>query len=265
MTDLFVLTSPRKTGDDPWRYVRAVIKQVEEEKIGNENHQHLVVDGSLGDELALRSIAGPTWYVYRYDRPEGQWLGGNKWPYWYLLQIAASFAHRDGDAAVVLEDDLEFAPNSLRRMLLFPIPNDVNVVQFFSAFLFRQKKMPIGLWRTPAPVAGCQALKFSAATLQVLCRWKSEDAEWQKYNESDVALGLAQQRLGIRFAHHLPDVIQHIGDISAVNHGMLLEAGIKSGDELYAADRTLAERTSMNYVGPHFDCMRLFGRDELYR
>jgi hypothetical protein len=256
---LYVLTSPRKTGDDPWHYVRGVFAAAESER--TPNPRWLVCDGTAEDVQQLSAIAGRSWTVVRYDRPEGQWLGGNKWPYWRLIELAAELTG-PGDEALLLEDDLEFAPNALLRMLSLPVPADCHVVSFFNGFLFRQPKLHPGLWRTPAPVQGCQALKYSRAALELLVRWKASDFEWQKFNESDIALGLAQERLRMRFACHLPDVVQHVGNVSAVSHGMMIEAGIT---EVSAADRSLAERTSINYVGPHFDCMRLFAFHDLYR
>jgi hypothetical protein len=261
LTGVFVLTSPRKTGDDRWRYVRAVFAAAENEKISNP--RWLVVDGTADDAAELSAIAGPTWGVVRYERPDGQWLGGNKWPYWRLLELAHELTP-PGDEALLLEDDLEFAPNALLRMLTLQVPRDVNAISFFAGFLFKQPQMPPGLWRTPAPAPGCQAIKFSRTTLELLTRWKTVDDEWQKYNESDVALQLAHERLRLRFASHLPDVVQHVGNVSAVAHGMMGEAGIDGALELAAADRSLVERTSVNYVGPHFDCLRLFARHDRY-
>lgn len=260
MTGLYVLTSPRRTADDPWDYVRAVISAAKEENLPCA--KHLIVDGTADEARTVAALA-PGWAVLRYDRPDGQWLGGNKWPYWRLLEIANQLTGA-GDDALTLEDDLEFAPNSLTRMLLFPVPEDVSVVQFFSGFLFKQAQMPPGLWRTPAPVQGCQALKYSKKALDLLVKWKESDVEWQKFNASDDALGLAQERLRLRFAHHLPDVIQHIGNVSAVAHGMLRQAGIDDKIEADRCDKTLSDRTSANYVGKHFDCLRLFSRHDLY-
>jgi hypothetical protein len=256
---IYVLTSPRKTAD-PFSYVRAVVAAAVAEEIPNP--KHIIVDGTEDDASSLAAIA-PGWTVHRYERPAGQWLGGNKWPYWRLLEIAAKTTE-PGDEALTLEDDLEFAPNALTRMLLLPTPADVAMLQFFSGFVFTQPKMHPGIWRSPASVQGCQAIKFPRATLELLCRWKNEDAEWQKYNESDVALGLAQQRLRLRLAHHLPDVVQHIGDVSAVSHGITVEAGITDELQIDASNHTLAGRTSANYVGAHFDCLRLFARHDLY-
>lgn len=259
MTGVFVLTSPRRM-EDPWHYARGVIAAAAEER--TLNPLWFVVDGTQDDVQQLLAIA-PGWGVVRYERPEGQWLGGNKWPYWRLLQLAYEVTPA-GDDALLLEDDLEFAPNALLRMLSLPVPRDVNAILFFNGFLFRQKQTHPGLWRTPAPVQGCQAIKFTRPTLELLTRWAANDYEWQKYNESDVALGVVQQRLRMRFASHLPDVVQHIGNVSAVQHGMIEQAQITDGETLSAADVSLRDRTSLNYVGPHFDCLRLFNAHDLY-
>ena len=259
MTGVFVLTSPRKM-PDPWHYVRAVIAAAATER--TLNPLWFVVDGTQADVEQLAELA-PGWGVVRYERPEGQWLGGNKWPYWRMLQLAHEITP-PGDDALLLEDDLEFPPNALLRMLTLPVPRDVNAILFFNGFLFRQKQTHPGLWRTPAPVQGCQAIKFTRPTLELLTRWATDDDEWQKYNESDVALGVVQQRLRLRFASHLPDVVQHIGNVSAVQHGMIQEAGITDGETLSAADVSIRDRTSVNYVGLHFDCLRLFNCHDFY-
>jgi hypothetical protein len=258
---IYVLTSPRKTGDDPWRYVRAVIDAARAEDL--ENPKHILVDGTA-DEAATVSELAKGWIVHQYQRPDGQWLGGNKWPYWRLLEIAFD-ATAVGDEALILEDDLEFPVNALQRMLLLRIPRDVSVVQFFSGFLFRQPETQPGLWRSPAPVQGCQALKYSRSTLQILKAWKNHP-EWQKFNESDTALGVAQQRLGLRFANHLPDVVQHIGSVSAVSYGTMKQAGIADDStDLEICDRSLGGRVSVNYVGKNFDCLRLFARHDVFQ
>ncbi len=260
MTGVFVLTSPRKM-DDPWHYVRAVIAAAETEHIPHP--KWIVVDGTPDEAEQLVSIAGPSWGVVRYERPPGQWIGGNKWPYWRLIELAHELTPT-GDQALLLEDDLEFAPNSLLRMLTLQVPRDCNAILYFNGFLFRQKQTHPGLWRTPAPVQGCQAIAFSRTTLELLVRWARDDDEWQKFNESDVALGLVQERLRLRFASHLPDLVQHVGNVSAVQHGMLDEAKIDDAEVVSLADQSLRNRTSLNYVGPHFDCMRLFARHDLY-
>ncbi len=258
MTGLFVLTSPRKM-DDRWHYVREIVHQAQVEKL--DNPKWMVVDGTPEDLVELQALA-PAWNICRHDRPIGQWLGGNKWPYWRLLELAKEET-RDLDEALLLEDDLTFPINALTRMVTLRNPRDVDVMQFFSGFLFKERQTFPGLWRTPAPVQGCQALKYSAAALARLVDW-SKNPEWQKFNESDVALGLAQQRLGLRFANHLPDIVQHAGDVSRVSQGMLVEAGIDDQATKDIASKSLAGRTSATYVGDNFDCMRLFCRHDLF-
>lgn len=258
MTGIYVLTSPRKMSDR-WAYVKTVIAQAKIEQI--DNPKWLVVDGTPEDLVELQEIADG-WNICHYQRPAGQWLGGNKWPYWRLLQLAnEETSHLD--EALTLEDDLTFPINALTRMVTLRNPRDVDVMQFFSGFLFTQKETHPGLWRTPAPVQGCQALKYSAAALDRVVQW-SKHPEWQKYNESDVALGLAQTRLGLRFANHLPDIVQHAGAVSHVSQGMLVEAGITDQLTRDVATKSLAGRTSATYPGDAFDCMRLFGRHDLY-
>jgi predicted amidohydrolase YtcJ len=139
-------------------------------------------------------------------------------------------------------------------------------VQFFSAWLFgiAVAEPTPGLWRTPATVQGCQAIKFPARTLKKLVAW-ARLPEWQKFNESDVALGLAQQRMSMRIANHMPDIVQHTGHVSVVSHGMLEEAGITDEFTRNLASASLPGRVSANFPGKHFDAMKLFSRHDLFR
>jgi hypothetical protein len=259
MTGIYVLTSPR-AGDERWPYVRAVVEQAKREEIANP--LYMVIDGTEEDAAELADIA-PGWMIHRHQRDPGNWIGGNKWPYWRLLEVARETTAPLGDA-LILEDDLEFAKNALGRMTLFPVPADVHAVQFFSAWLIRTPKAHPGLWRTPASVQGCQAIKFPRRTLEQLVEWKKNDL-FQPFNESDVALGVAQAALGLRWSNHMPDLVQHTGAVSAVVTGMLEEAKIDEGIAVEAANASLGGRTSVNYPGPNFDCMKLFARHDLYR
>ncbi len=259
---VFVLTSPRKT-EDPWQYIKALTKHVATEDFPGP--KWIVVDGTPEQAAELAGVVTGAWAIERFARPEGMWLGGNKWPYWKLLELALDQVGADGEASV-LEDDIEFCLNALTRMSLFPIPPDVDLAQFFSAWVFGvglAEPTP-GLWRTPTPLAGCQAIKFPARTLKKLVAW-GKVPEWQKYNESDVALGLAIQRLSMRIGTHMPDIVQHVGDVSVVAHGMLSEAGVTDELTRAVADRSLGGRISINFPGKHFDAMKLFSRHDLYR
>jgi len=263
MTGVFVLTCPRKT-EDPWQHARSVTAAVDAEQL--DCPRFVVVDADEGRVAELRKILPDHWEIERYARPEtGTWIGGNKWPYWRLLEVALDVVGEGGEA-ITLEDDVEFCTNAVTRMLTFPIPRDVDAVQFFSAWLFGiglAEPHP-GLWRTPCLVQGTQAIKFPGRSLKKLVAWGRSD-EWQKFNESDVALGLAQQRLGLRIANHLPDIAQHTGHVSVVSHGMLVEGGISDDDTRDRADHSLADRTSKNFPGTAFDAMRLYARHDLYR
>jgi hypothetical protein len=259
MTGIYVLTCRRKTEGDPWRYLRAAIKQAEGEEI--DHPLHVIVDGTDDDCAEVQAVA-PGWIVHRFDRgPNGNrspitGIHGNKWPYWHMLKVATETT-LPGDEAILLEDDLQFGVNALTRMLTFRVPANVDILQFFSGFLFKTPNAWPGLWRSPAPFLGCQAVKFPRRTLVALTEWGT-DPEWQKYNDADMAIGLAQERLSLRIAHHIPDIVQHIGDISAVEHMKADGAGINEGPGRQFCDTSLGMgRTSVNFTG-EFDCMRLF-------
>ncbi len=258
---IFVLTSPRET-EDRWQYVRHVTEHISYEHL-SPGPRHIVVDGSDADVAELEQICGSLWQVTRYERPSATWLGGNKWPYWKLLRVARDATPADGEA-LVLEDDLTFCKNAVRRMLMLEVPFDVDWLQFFSAWLFPTPHTHPGLWRSPATLQGCQALKFPRRTLERLCAWAEKDPEWQKYNESDVALGLATERLDLRCANHMPDLVQHAGHYSAVSAGMMVEAGISDELERAAATDSLRGRVSVNF-SPQFDAMKLFAHHHLFR
>lgn len=262
MNGLFILTSPRRGNVEPFAYLGATLEHVKREGFVKALPRHILVDGNEDDQRAVEELAGRDWAVHRHEHGVN-WLGGNKWPYWKLLRVALEVTPK-GDEAVVLEDDLQFCTNAVRRMLLLGTPDDVDALQFFSAWLFRQPNTIPGLWRTPALMQGCQALKFPRRTLELLCGWADEDPEWQKHNESDVSLGLAQQRLDLRFANHMPDLVQHVGHSSLVSHGMNEEAGIVDPEHVALSDRSLPGRVSVNFSA-RFDAMKLFARHELYR
>jgi len=263
VTGVYVMTSPRP-GEDRWLYFRPLVAAIAREEWSGP--LYVLVDGSEEDAAELAELA-PGWMVHRHERRPGTWLGGNKWPYWRLLELARETTAALGDA-VLLEDDLELCRNAIGRMALFPIPSDVDAVHFYNGFYFSGPRAHPGLWRTPAAAMGCQAIKYPRRTLERLVDWKTKE-EWQKHNESDVALGLAQARLGLRFACHMPDIVQHVGAVSLVSHGMFSEAGVPlegaGADARRDADRTLGGRVSVNYPGKRFDAMSLFSAHDLFK
>jgi len=258
VTGVYVMTSPRP-GDDRWLYFRPLVEAIKRED--PPNPLYVVVDGTEEDAAELAELA-PGWMVHRHQREPGNWLGGNKWPYWKILELARDTSGPFGDA-VILEDDVELCRNAVARMTLLPVPRDLDGIHFFNGFYFRGERVHPGLWRTPAAVMGCQAIKFTRRCLERLVDWRTKP-EWQKFNESDNAIGLAQARLGLKFGCHMPDIVQHVGAVSVVSHGMFAEAGVPE-DGRRDADRTLGGRVSVNYPGARFDAMSLFSAHELYK
>lgn len=196
----------------------------------------------LADVTFIRSLGVST--VVPYRRPEGS-LPGNKLAYWHCLELAERIPGAD---AVILEDDVEPCTNALRRMAMFEIPADLGFVTFFAPAVFQGKKQYPGLWRTPTPLHGTQAIKFSARTLTALVEWKT-DPEFLKFSASDSMIGLASFRLGIRHAAHCPELVQHTGAVSAVSPGLTLD------------DRL---RSALTFPGRNFDALSLYSVNKAF-
>jgi len=235
LPNVFVLTCKREASEEPWPYLHETLRQINAENVPG-LQRHLVVDG---EEIPALD---PGWTLSRFTEPH---FKGNKYAYWHVFKLAVDL----GGDALILEDDLELCKNAVRRMTSFAIPDDVDWVQFFAPHVLRVEKSIVGLWRPPPTyIQFAQAMLYPARTLRKLVTW-SREREWQKFNESDRALGLATERLGLRYAVHAPDLVQHVGAVSQA-----------SGND------TLCDwRTSKTYPGRDFDAMALYGADQLFR
>jgi hypothetical protein len=237
---IYVLTCSRGDGFD---YLEQLLDRWEE----NLPPPTVVCDVSqrsaeeqVADETFLRSLVP---MVVPYRRPEGT-LGGNKLAYWHCLELAAAA----GADALILEDDVEPCTNALRRMSIFEIPRDLGFVTFFAPVVFQGGKQYPGLWRTPTPLHGTQAIKFSRATLRALVDWGSTP-ESLAHSASDMAIANATIRLGIKHGAHCPELVQHTGDLSSVSPSLKL------------ADRF---RTSLTFPGRKFDALSLYAVNKAF-
>lgn len=265
MTNVLILTTTRATAR-PFEYLEALLADIDEEQLPDDIRKFIVLDGTPAELEQLRAVVaelhteGRPWEIVLYEKSHDAYLGGNKPAYWHVLELALTL----GDDALVLEDDLESCNNATTRAVLFPVPSDVDIVQFYSGFSIMHPKTDAGLWRSPAKFAGTQSVKYPLRTLERLVEWKKA-SEFLKYTGSDQAIGLARSRLGLRLAHHVPDVYQHAGARSAVDAGTVLEAGITDGETLARLEHSLIGRTSVTWPGRSFDAMRLFACHELYK
>lgn len=239
---LVVLTCPRDD-DEPFGYFNGTVAQIERERAFGAD---VVAPAVVCDQSA--SSLSPTvprgWGLRLFARPPGT-IHGNKWAYWEALRVALE---ADVDGGVILEDDVAFCPRAVARMALFPIPEDLGFVQFFAPASLQVAKMYPGLWRTPAPALCTQAIKFTRSTLKRLLAW-ADSQSFASFKESDQALELARVELGIKFAAHCPELVQHIGAKSAATPGEGLEYDLRHS-------KTFSAR---------LDAMALFSRQELYR
>lgn len=246
MTNLLILTCRRRrlvdAGENPWSYLQDTIAQIVAEDAPL-NAAGVVCDGEYdGPELP------EGWTLFEFDRltcATPTMLKGNKLPYWHLLTIGREM----GGDLIALEDDLWFATNGVRRMATFLIPRDVAWVQFFSPRILVAPDSPPGLWRPPGGTSlFLQAAKYSAAGLAQLVDWR-HDPLFNRFAESDTALALAEHSIGLRYAVHSPDLVQHRGEQSEANPNTKLDQW----------------RRSATWPGAHFDALELFRRDDLYR
>jgi hypothetical protein len=238
---IVVLTCVRPEQGEPFRFFNETIAQLEAERPGLDFEGHVVCDITRGD-------APPTlpegWELHKFHRPAGS-LPGNKLPYWNALEIAS---HRAGDAALVFEDDVALCPNALRRMVSFPIPRDLDFVMFYAPAVFQNPRVFPGLWRTPTPVIGTQAIKFRKDALWKLVEF-SRLAAFGAYTASDEMLEAARVMLGMKYGAHCPEIVQHVGEESAVDYG---------------ADLSHRWRRAHTFAAS-LDAMALYARDEYFR
>lgn len=259
MTALYVLTCPRPTEtpeENPWPYVVNTLQAINSESVPA-SARVLFVDesnptwreqgqGSLPTMPGAMELLNQ-WDTVTWARPPMS-VRGNKLPYFALL----SHAYKAGyDDVLVLEDDLIFSDNAVRRMLTFPVPDDLAFVQFFSPHILPVAHMQPGLWRPPQHSSQfCQALKFPRRTLMKLDEWQSQ-REFHKFVESDMALNLFMERKQLRYGVHCPDLVQHVGESSATVPG--------------SSVRETSGRISQCFGDETFDALRLYDLDGRFR
>jgi hypothetical protein len=250
VSSIFVLTCPRPVDpnsaeDKPWPYVGATLDAIDREGVPVAA-QVLFIDGA-----ETPPEVKPDWEIVHWSRPHMA-LRGNKLPYFALLENAFERGHDD---VLVLEDDLKFSDNAVRRMVTLPVPSDLSFLQFFSPHLLPAPHMIPGIWRPPTgSVKFCQAIKFTRPTLARLLDWRENDLEFGTYVESDQSLNLAVVRLGLRYGVHCPDLVDHVGESSAAT----------PGDDLCEND-PLCRRTSNCFGDEKFNALRLYDLDGRYR
>ena len=242
MIPVVVLTCARPEEGEPFRFLARSLAQMEFERAGGAAFRPIVVCDNTRSDARPTLPAG--WELVSYTKPDGS-LPGNKLPYWEALRVALDAG---GDGGIVFEDDVDLCGNALRRMCTFPIPSDLAFVMFYAPAVFQAAKVFPGLWRTPTAVIGTQAIKFTRDVLQRLWDFRTLD-HFMAYTASDQILDHARVLLRLKYGAHCPEIVQHVGDESAVDYG---------------ADLSNRWRHSVTFVR-QLDAMSLYSRDELFR
>lgn len=196
---IVVLTSPR----DGASYLEQTLRQVEDQA---PNEQKLLIS---------HRIAAPVrdgWQALHVEHGHG-----NRKPFFIGLAIAAEF----GDV-IWLEDDIRLCKNALTYMSGFVVPAGLGWVQFFTPVPLRSG-VGFGLHvGSPGSSRFLQAVKFSQAAAQAVCRSFRRRFDHEPDGSADQALASISKHLGMRWAAHAPDLAEHVGDVSAFGDGRRL-------------------------------------------
>ena len=161
--------------------------------------------------------APPGWRVVEEPRPVIP--PQNKHTAWKAFELA--FAAKSD--LCFFEDDLLLTKNAAARIARFRVPDDLAFVTFFSTWL--TNRQPIGLWRIhAASYIMAQSLKFPLRTVEELLLVR-QSPEWHDMNQGgfDEALRKFAMARGWLYGIHNPNLVQHVGEASAVGNGRLSE------------------------------------------
>jgi hypothetical protein len=168
----------------------------------------------VSDDLAYQPRCPSTWELVTFLKPES--VTGrpeNRWALWKCFELAA----QAGEDLIVLEDDLELCANAALRMEHIAVPDDCAFLTFFSC---HGRGLATGIHRTRMhSFAFAQALKFPARTVLEMHAAFDEMANDPRRPGSDDCLQRMGSPRGWLYGTHYPNLVQHVGDVSAVgNH-----------------------------------------------
>jgi len=206
---LIVVLTCRRPGA---AYATETIRQINESAPSSEE-KVLLSDGPPPEGLE----APPSWRVVEEPRPVIP--PQNKHTAWKAFELA--FAAKSD--LCFFEDDLLLAKNAAARIARFHVPDDLAFVTFFSTWL--TSRQPIGLWRIHAATyVMAQSLKFPLRTVGELLLAR-QSPEWHNTKQGgfDEVLRRFAMARGWRYGIHNPNLVQHVGETSAVGNGRLSE------------------------------------------
>jgi len=145
---------------------------------------------------------------------------GNGHPYRKILEAAA----RAGEDLVLFEDDVHLVAGAIPYLEDFPVPADLAVVSFCQCLI--RHESPWGLYRAPGwAMRMTQCCKFSRAGLAtILDGWTEEESKQMNMAMSDAGIAFALGRAKKLWGMHIPDLANHIGEISTLTVGEPIDA-----------------------------------------
>lgn len=168
----------------------------------------------VSDSLIHRPSAPAPWELVTFRKPaQSSNRPENRWAMWKCFELAA----HTGEDLVVLEDDLQLCENTALVMERLPVPADCAFVTFFAC---HGKNLNKGIHRQRMhSFCFAQALKFPARTVDEMHGAFAEMAGDPRWIGSDDSLRVMGCKRRWLYGTHYPNLVQHVGDVSAVgNH-----------------------------------------------
>ncbi len=235
MNTLLVLNTTKRPGDvDYFTDTLARVEAAGASAIAKEN-KLIYSDGPFGRETP----AG--WELIETPEATGTLPG---------LEAISKIARERNMDLLFLEDDITLTKNAITKMMGFEVPDDLGFVSFFDFYTAAGHANGIEKrgYEDQVPLqAGVQAIKFPRRSLDFL---------WGEGQPQSVLQGKKFGRLYVikfyfwrhspwkQFGMHFPHLVQHIGEVSAVN-------GTRSQMMAAAGEK----RISNNFPGEDFDAL----------
>jgi hypothetical protein len=208
--------------------------------------------GSSYLEPLMRSIDTSRWNGRRLVVADGPLSTRSDWPvlagpsrlgqmrtYWRALATGVDEARRHGsDRITIFEDDVEICHNALQYMERARMPDALDFVTWFDGHVVPPGSRH-GIYPVPAQYFFClQGVTWRVSVAERLLAAPQAQA-WPEPHRGDILI--ARILAGRKYGVHVPNLVQHRGDVSLCNPGQGL-AGV---------------RTAANYPGPQLDALQL--------
>jgi hypothetical protein len=208
--------------------------------------------GSSYVETLLASIDASGWRGRRLLVADGPYATSSGWQvaesptrlgqmrtYWRALRLGIEEARRFGtDRITIFEDDVEICNNALSYMERARFPDSLDFMTWFDGHVVPPGSQQ-GVYPVPAQYFFClQGVTWRRSTAERLLA-APQAQSWPEPHRGDILI--ARILAGRTYGVHVPNLVQHRGDVSLCNPGQGL----------------VGVRTAANYPGAQLDALQL--------